>query len=83
MTFSWANSIARAKKAKLVRYEMLAIHNKDFQVQHPELVKELTNKLSTNRTETKKLINKEFDKRTHNKKHPPPSVVIKRYNRSV
>ncbi len=83
MTFSWANPIIKAREKKYSRCLLLAIHNKDFQVSHPDLVKEITNKSIQNNVETKKYVNKIMDKKLKYAERPKPSVVIKRYNRIV
>ncbi len=67
----------------LVRYKCLARANPDFQIAHPELVKELMNDQIANKVETKKFIKRICDKRKKYGEIPKPSLVIKRYNRVV
>ncbi len=83
MTFSWANAKAKARQKLEYRVGKLAIHNPDFKIAHPELVKETLNKSITNKVETKKYVVKIMDKKQKYASPPPPSIVPKRYNRSV
>ncbi len=83
MPFSWKQAIDRVPIDLLKRYKCMARANPDFQVQHPELVKELMNNNIQNKVETLKFIKRKCDKTKKYGDVPKPSVVIKRYNRVV
>lgn len=81
MPFSWSNAKLKAREKFQYRCEKLATSNPDFKLAHPELVKELLNKSIQNKVETKKYCQKVMDRKQKYASMPPPSVVIKRYNR--
>ncbi len=82
MAFSWANSKIEARQKLQYRCEK-DCDNPDFKAKHPELSKELMNKSIINKVETKKYVQKIMDRKQNYASRPKPSVVIKRYNRSV
>jgi len=81
MGFSWKKAIAREEEHQLYRISRLCHCNSDFQIAHPNLVKEA----NTNSTmvERKKFVKELMAKRVKYAKVPQPSVIIKRYNRVV
>jgi len=81
--FSWKHHKKRTADRWLVRAACLARGNIDFQIAHPNLVKELLNDTIVDKIETKKWINKKLEKTFRFAEIPRPSVVVKRYNRFV
>ncbi len=83
MPFSWKHALERAEKSQLKRYKSLATCNQEWVANHVNLAKELNNESNTTKVETKKYIREEIAKRFKYGETPKPSVIIKRYNRSV
>ncbi len=83
MPFSWKQAKIKSKVHYFARMQSLAHCNPDFAVQHPELTKELLNDNIKIKSESKKYLDKKFDKLFKYGEVPKPSVVIKRYNRLV
>ncbi len=83
MGFSWKHHFDQQEARLLQRLTSLARVNPDFQVAHPELVKELSSKMIVNKIETKRYIQKKLKKSRKYSEVPKPSVIIKRLNRVV
>ncbi len=79
MAFSWANHQIKTENRLLRRITQLAKVNPDFQVSHPELVKEVS--ANTTSVERKKFVDKLVRKKRKYGAVPKPSVIVKRYNR--
>ncbi len=79
MGFSWKMALARAELHQEERIDKLCHCNLDFQVAHPNLVKEAT--ANATHVERKKFVKELMAKRLKYARVPKPSVIIKRYNR--
>ncbi len=79
MGFSWKMALERAELHQLDRLDKLCHCNPDFQVAHPNLVKEANTNTTT--VERKKFVKELMAKRLKYARVPKPSVIIKRYNR--
>ncbi len=81
MPFSWANQKEKTKVHLLQRTITLLRMNPDFQVNHPELAREISKGIT--KVETKKYVDKLILKKFRYGETPKDSVIVKRLNRRV